>query len=202
MKTRLPWLTLSVAAAAVAVHLLPAAADWLQFDRAALGRGELWRLVTAHLTHFGANHLRWDLGVLLAFGTACERQSRRRCAAALALAAVAITPALWAGQPQFALYRGLSGLDCALVGLFAASLLRHGRAAATLVGAGTLLVFAVKCILELVTAQTVFAAGTGYAPVPLAHLVGLAACLVAAVWRTDVVAHLSPDRRGIVAKAG
>ena len=127
MKTRVPWFTVTVAAAAIAVHLLPSTAAWLQYDRAALGRGELWRIFTAHLTHFGANHLLWDLGVLLTFGAVCEGRSRAQCATALGVAAVAISAALWLWQPQFAIYRGLSGLDCALVGLLAGSLLRSGK---------------------------------------------------------------------------
>lgn len=178
MKIRLPWLTLTVAAAAIAVHLLPCTAGWLQYDRAALGRGELWRLLTAHLVHFDGNHLVWDLSVLLAFGGVCERASRRRCAAALGFAAAAITVTLWLWQPQFELYRGLSGLDCALVGLLAGALLRHSHRIAVTSGVIVLCAFAAKCAYELTTAQTVFASGDGYVPVPLAHLIGLATGVV------------------------
>ena len=175
MNPRFPWLTLALAAATMAVPLLPGAADVLQYDRAALGRGELWRLFTAHLTHFGPNHLNWNLAVFLVLGCATERQSRPRFAAALAFATAAITPALWLWQPQFDLYRGLSGLDCALVGLFAASLGRHGPRSATVSGALVLAALAAKCTVELVTARTVFATGDTFAPVPLAHAVGLLA---------------------------
>ena len=175
MNPRFPWLTLALAVATIAVPLLPGAADWLQYDRAALGRGELWRLCTAHLTHFGPNHLLWGLAVFLVLGCITERQSRPRFAVALALAAAAITPAVWLWQPQFALYRGLSGLDCALLGLFAASLCRRGHRAATTSGALVLAAFAAKCVFEIATARPVFAAGDTFAPVPLAHVVGLVA---------------------------
>ena len=173
MNPRFPWLTLALAAATIAVPLLPGAADWLQYDRAALCRGELWRLFTAHLAHFGTNHLLWDLAVFLVLGCATERQSRPRFAVALALATVSITAAVWLWQPQFVLYRGLSGLDCALVGLFAASLCRRGHQPATACGALVLAACAAKCVFEIATARTVFATGDTFAPVPLAHLVGM-----------------------------
>jgi rhomboid family GlyGly-CTERM serine protease len=175
MNPRIPWLTLALAAATMAVPLLPGAADGLQYDRAALGRGELWRLFTAHLTHFGPNHLLWNLAVFLLLGRSTERQARPRFAIALTLAAAAIRPALGLWQPQFDFYRGLSGLDCALVGLFAASLCRRGHRPATVCGALVLAALAAKCAVELVTARPVFATGDTFAPVPLAHLVGLVA---------------------------
>lgn len=175
MLHRLPIATLALIVGAIVVHLTPGATEALQFDRAAVARGEAWRWFTAHLTHFGLNHLAWDVGVLLALGAACERESRRRFAAAVILSAVIITPAVWAWQPQFATYRGLSGIDSSLFGLLAASLLTRSQKPARLVGALALVGFAGKCAVELATESPVFATGSGYAPVPLAHLLGLLA---------------------------
>src|SRR5262245_25514413 len=123
MNLRLPFVTLAVAGAATALHVSPTTTAHLQFDRAALAAGEWWRLFTGHLTHFDANHLVWDVGMLLALGFVTERESGSRCAWALALAAAAISGAVWWWQPQFTTYRGLSGLDSALFGLFAGKLL-------------------------------------------------------------------------------
>ena len=181
MKLRVPILTLAFAALAVAIHLTPGAAALLEFDRAAIARGELWRFVSAHLVHFDANHLAWDVGVFLALGACGERTSRARTVIALAFASVAITAVLWRFQPQFEIYRGLSGLDCALFGLFAGRLLKHSERPAKLIGVLGLAGAGAKTILELATGSTVFASGVGYAPVPLAHLVGLIAGLVAAL---------------------
>lgn len=193
MKIRLPLLTAFLAAAAVACHLSPSATAWLQFDRAELARGELWRLFTAHLTHFGANHLAWDVAVLFGLGTVCERHSRIRTAAALTLATVVITPVLWLVQPHFTLYRGLSGLDCALFGLLATSLFHYRRPLPTAVAVLALFGFAAKCVYELTTAQTFFAAGHDYAPVPLAHLLGLLAGCIAARLPVSRDATPAPD---------
>lgn len=173
MPSRIPLLVPALAAAAVAIHVLPAGvAAALQFDRGALERDAWWRLVTAHLTHFDGNHLAWDVGVFLALGWTCERAAPRTTARALLAAAVAITLAVWAWQPQFAIYRGLSGLDCTLFALVATGLMRQRGASPRLIGLLALLGLGGKCLLELATGATVFARGTGFDPVPLAHLVG------------------------------
>jgi len=175
MPSRIPWFVPALAAAAVAVHLLPeGVATALQFDRAALAGGAWWRLLTAHLTHFDGNHLAWDVGVFLALGWSCERSAPRTTARALLAAAVAITLGVWASQPQFATYRGLSGLDCTLFALRATDLLRHRETMPRLVGLLALLGLGGKCVFELATGSTLFTRGTGYDPVPLAHLVGAA----------------------------
>ncbi len=172
MRFHLPFLSLDLGVLAVAVHAIPGATRLLQYDRAA-GSGEVWRWLTAHLTHFGANHLAWDVGALVALGWACERVSRARTALALTLAACAITPTVALWQPQFETYRGLSGLDSALGGLLGAGLLQRRGLAPKLIALAALAGFGAKCLSELASGGTVFASGIGYAPVPLAHLVGL-----------------------------
>lgn len=179
MKFHRPAITLSVSALAVLIHALPQANAWLQFDRAAIARGEIWRWLTGHLTHFGTNHLLWDVGVLVGLGWLCEQQSRARCVLAMAASAAVIPLAIWWWQPQFATYRGLSGIGSALFGLAAASQLRRPVPVAKLVGALALLGFAGKSALELTTGATVFAAGADYAPVPLAHVIGVVVGVIA-----------------------
>lgn len=175
MKKHFPILTLTLAVVACAIHVVPGAADALDYDRAALGGGEWWRFLSGHLTHFDANHLLWDVGMFLVLGWAAERQSRRSVAAATTLAMFGISAALWFLQPQFQTYRGLSGIDSALFGVFATQLLLRPQIGARLVGAAALLVIGGKFALEFATAATLFARGDGYMPVPLAHVVGLIA---------------------------
>ena len=180
---RLPWITLILAALAGLAHASPAFAAAWEFRRYAVDTGQLWRLLTAHLTHFGANHLAWDLAALLVLGTLAEREGRRATVLALALAAPLISLGVWLAQPALAVYRGLSGLDSALYGLVCARLiatgLRERHAFTTALGALALGGFIWKCAAELVGGHTVFATGADYAPVPLAHLLGLCAGLAA-----------------------
>ena len=44
-----PWWTIGLVTAAVAVLMIPGAAELLVYERSAIARGELWRLFTAHL---------------------------------------------------------------------------------------------------------------------------------------------------------
>ena len=174
---RVPWITLGLAALAVIIHASPTLTAWAELDRAAPGRGEVWRLFTGHLAHFGADHLRWDALALLILGTLGEPPDRRVFAATLAGSALAIGIAVWAFQPRFAVYRGLSGLDSALFGLVCARQIADGRRAghafSIWVGGLALLGFGLKCVFEFRADTTIFATGAGFAPVPLAHLVGV-----------------------------
>ncbi len=199
MKRPVPWLTLALAATALASHLLPSAADWLQYDRAALAQGELWRLITAHVAHFDANHLAWDLGVVLAFGLICERRAPTVTRVACAVSALSIPVLLWVLQPQFIIYRGLSGLACALVGVYVGDLLVHPKSAARFLGWIATAGFLAKCGYEMATAHTLFADGITYVPVPLAHGVGFATGLCTALIATRIVTDSSPTRRDPVA---
>lgn len=204
MPARVPWLIPLLAVAAVVIHLLPpAVAAALEFDRTAVAAGELWRLATAHLTHFDADHLVWDVAVLVALGWSCERRSRGVTALTLLAAAGAISVAVWAWQPQFARYRGLSGLDCTLFALHAGALLGRPETAARVSGGLALLALGGKCLVELATGTTVFAEGAGYAPVPLAHLLGGAIGGLGAVWAARRERESARPRRArIVAKRG
>ncbi|MEO7412333.1 MAG: rhombosortase [Opitutaceae bacterium] len=180
MKIRLPFITLTLAAAAIAIHLVPGLPGHLEFDRVAIGHGEIWRWLTGHLTHFESNHLTWDLGVLLLLGSTAERESHRRFVRTVLWSAAAISAAVWWWQPHLQHYRGLSGVDSALFGLVAGALLRRGNVFNAFVGTAALLGIGGKSVFEIATGATVFAAGTAYVPVPLAHLIGLAVGLLMA----------------------
>jgi len=177
---RIPWFTLGFSALAVVVHFVPTLTFGWQFDRAAVAHGQVWRFFTAHLTHFGSDHLRWDLIAFAVLGAMVERLSRSAFLVTLALSSALITLGVWLAQPQFTLYRGLSGIASALFGFVIADLLaegwraRHGFSLA--VGGLALTGFAAKCVFELATGDTVFVdAASAFAPVPLAHLIGLVA---------------------------
>ena len=90
----------------------------LEFDREALHRGELWRLLTGSFVHWSGGHLVLDLGAFLAVGLLFERSLGRRYPAVLAgaLAAVGVLLLL---DPRIERYRGLSGVAA---GQYAAAL--------------------------------------------------------------------------------
>jgi rhomboid family GlyGly-CTERM serine protease len=168
--------SLLLSAAAVLIWISPSATSALQYDRSALAAGELWRIVSCHLTHFSLEHLFWDVLMFAVIGTLCERRSSRRFLACLAGAAVVIPAAVWLLQPGLEIYRGLSGLDSALFVLLGVQFLREQAAARHRTGVAAavllLLAFGAKITFESVTGAAVFVADDAMVPVPLAHVAG------------------------------
>lgn len=176
----LPRTTLLITLAALAAWVIPGATSFLQYDRATILGGQLWRLVTGHLTHWSADQLFWDGAVFAALGAACERRNRASFRLGLALSVVAVTGLVWVALPGLNLYRGLSGIDSALFTLLGAQIFaervreRHWGGAAAL---GALwLGFVAKVAYEQLSGATLFVADqAGMVPIAAAHLAGAAA---------------------------
>ncbi len=197
-----PILTIALSSVAIATWALPGAAVALQYDRAAIAGGELWRLVTGHWAHWGTDHLTWDLVVFTVFGALIERRSRRGFAAVVGGAAAAISVALWFAAPQFQFYRGLSGIDSALFAAFFAQLLRDAWRERSLLEAIVpvlaLLGFVGKSVYELATGATLFVApSSAFTAVPLAHLVGALVGLLLLVERKET-GPIDPIARSVL----
>ena len=180
------WVSAPLTLVAAWLYWAPEVTLWLEYDRAAIAGGELWRLVTGHLTHWSGEHLLWDLLVFAIAAAVWERQGKRRCLlACLVGSALAISLAIWLLLPQMTLYRGLSGIDCALVAAVAVDSIRQARrqgrlGVAWLLG-GVLAFTSFKLVYELVTGLTLFVDGAADPAinVPLAHVLGGACGLLA-----------------------
>src|SRR5436305_7679206 len=110
---RFPWMTAALVALCAAASLVPAAA--LEYDRARVATGEVWRLLTGQLVHWTPRMAIFDLGMLLGLGTWLEvRGDRRLVAAALALGGGLTALAVHALSPDLLVYRGSSGAASAL----------------------------------------------------------------------------------------
>jgi hypothetical protein len=268
---------------AIAVFLSPTLSTVLQFDRAALASGQVWRILTCHWTHWSADHLLWDAvafavlawacvsrrvppetrtpndppspryaGKSLAErGDACPRdakksftanrrrgvppRSRRRreddrsqveasagtereasglrpdrgdtprlghVAWTVLLSALLIPAAVWLACPELETYRGLSGVDSALLTLLAVGLLRDGlrpggRRAVAAASAAVLLGFGAKLLYELASGAALFvdAGAAGFVPVPVAHAAGAAVGALGACARRGRDRRIIDDRR-------
>ena len=176
-----PWFTLLLAGAAVLIYAIagPAPAE-LVFDRAALARGEVWRLLTAHLVHSDRAHLAWNLAALVPLGALLELRAGVRgwrFPGVLALGFAAVDAWLWWLEPDLALYCGLSGILNSLFAALAVTLWRETRHPAFLLAlAGNLVKIAVEAANGAALLPT-----TIWASVPGAHLAGLAAGLAFAL---------------------
>jgi rhomboid family GlyGly-CTERM serine protease len=208
--SRFPRITLSLALAAAALSLPHAAplAALLDYERLPLLGGRFYNLFTCHLTHWSLDHMLWDVAVFAVLGLICELRMRDRFLGCLLIAAVAIPLAIHVFQPDLQTYRGLSGIDSALFALLATSLLQdkireHNWTAAASI-ATLCLAFIAKIIIEYATGATLFvnAPSSGFVPVPLAHLVGACAGVVASLYPGSFTAPLSRAPAGATSILG
>jgi rhomboid family GlyGly-CTERM serine protease len=167
----MPWLTLTVCALALVVAAVPGLGTSLALELAPLASGEVWRLWTGHLAHWSGSHLAWDLAVFVVGAAWLERTAgARRLARLLFVGGAVVSAAVLFLRPDLASYRGLSGIDCALVAGVAAHLARVRPRPVLLVAAG----LCAKVVYETVTGAGAFAGslGPGVVVVPEAHVVG------------------------------
>lgn len=173
---RYAW-TLGLAAAALVIAAC-GLEGVLQYDRVVIATGQWWRVVTGHLTHWSADHLAWDVAVLVGAGVVAETMSRRRMVVCVVGSILAISAAVWRALPEMERYRGLSGVDTALFVLVATQVVTGALDRKRWLGAigGSVAILAVvgKTVVEVATGSAVFvdAGAAGFVPVPLAHLVG------------------------------
>jgi rhomboid family GlyGly-CTERM serine protease len=152
----------------------------LQFDRAAIAAGEVWRLATCYLTHFNGEHLLWDLLMFAALGALCEYRNATRMWACVAAGAAAVTATVYWWFPDVYFYRGLSGLDTALFTLLAIEMLHEARREQNRLQAycvgGLLIGLAAKIAYESIGGQTIFVEqqAAGFVPLVWDHIVGAA----------------------------
>ena len=183
----LPPVTLTVAILSLALMCSTSLSEILQFDREAVAAGQLWRVVTGHLTHWNLDHLFWDGVVFVVLGGLCERQQHGRFILCLTAVAFLIPASMWLLLPELHTYRGLSGLDTALFTMLASGILAKKWAArewrwVTII-VGLMILLGLKVAFEVFTGGTIFvnAATANFQPVPLAHVVGAVAGIVVAM---------------------
>jgi rhomboid family GlyGly-CTERM serine protease len=136
------------------------------------------------LLHWNVEHLFWDLLMFVMLGAICESRCRGFYYATLLLTAVAIPIAVAWMHPEITEYRGLSGLDTAIFSLLISlQLLRssHREAQSRFVFGGIWLLLCGKLLYEFWTGQTLFVQDTSFAPIPMAHLVGVVVGLLVAI---------------------
>jgi rhomboid family GlyGly-CTERM serine protease len=187
---RLPWVSAALTLAAVAVQLHPELAQRLALVPSGLRKGELWRLLTGHITHFNGAHAVGDIAAFAAWATAVEVRSRRLLVRTLLISALLVSVLILAVYPSLGEYRGLSAIDCTLAATLMAwgfddpRLRRYpGPFMALSLCAGGLLA---KTIFEFVHGHAILAPDLGRSVglLPGAHAFGIVAGLLAFTsWR-------------------
>lgn len=168
--------TATVTIVAVAAFLFPAAADLMDLKPDLVSQGQVWRLITAHLTHCELSHLFWDVLVFAILGAWAERQlGSRRLACLLFSVSAVLGVTLWRLLPEhMASYRGLSGVDCVLVVLLSLHLIATLKGRLRIVPVLALMGLVAKTCLEGSNGRAIFADDHLMEVVPLAHWGGAA----------------------------
>ncbi|HEX7190285.1 MAG TPA: rhombosortase [Thermoanaerobaculia bacterium] len=154
-----------------------------QYDRGAVLRGEVWRLVTGHFSHWSASHLGYDLFAFVILGAICERRGRSLFAATVVATALAVSLFLLAFRADVDMYRGLSAIDSAL---WMGAVFDLGERRLPLAVALTAL-FLAKVLVES-RSGALFV--DGITVLPVVHLIGAAAGSIMAAWRVLPFANM------------
>lgn len=93
----------------------PTATDVLVYDRELVEAGEVWRLWTGHLVHFGPAHMVIDVGLFLVLSHVVSRASKAFYLFALIALPCLITGYLFAFDPDMQRYGGLSAINLSLL---------------------------------------------------------------------------------------
>lgn len=112
---RIAGMFLVVALAALVIQLNPAWRSGLLYDRTALAEGELWRVWTGHLVHFGWPHFLADTGLWLILGWLLAARHPRFSRVALLAMPAFISAVLWWFDPEMTRYGGLSAINLGLL---------------------------------------------------------------------------------------
>lgn len=182
----MPWITACLVAAAIAAQWLPGAADLFFYDRGAVARGELWRIVTGHFVHYSWAHLGNSLLALSPAAWLIESRRRWDVLPIAVSACLAIGLMLLLGEPHIAEYRGASGIGLAFLvyaGLCGLHENRRWRGVCVVLLAAVM----VKLLAEAAGWQLRnWQADEGFVPVLSSHVVGAA---------VGAAAYLSRRRR-------
>lgn len=172
---RIPAWTLLLCGAAGIVFTVPELQALLIYSRAAIGDGELWRLVTGSLVHFSPSHLAYNIAALFIVGGLIETLRYRHFATLCMVSGALIGLAIYVGKPEIFAFGGLSGVVTASVTFLCLHGL-HETGAWRRLCQVVLVCVGIKITTELVFGPSLLAVlggeDLGFVPLPLSHFVG------------------------------
>jgi rhomboid family GlyGly-CTERM serine protease len=112
---RFPWAYLVIFLGAGVITASSTLRALFVYNRDFIGHGEIWRVWTGHLVHFGWTHFLADGLLFLVIGWALERASPRCGRISLAVLPLVVSASLFWFDPGMLLYGGLSGVNVGLL---------------------------------------------------------------------------------------
>ena len=168
--------TILVSVVAITACVSPWLSQWLELDYLLVAEGQWWRIWTGHTTHYGVNHLFWDLLMFAVLGAACERNHRRQFAIALLVMMAGVAAIIGLRCGDVLVYRGLSGID---TGLFVWLVVDQCRQCwldrdrlIAMVWLSAVVGLIGKLVYEAATGQALFVDASNFTPLVEAHLAG------------------------------
>jgi len=176
------WTLLACAIAGTVYGSVPLQA-LLIYDRAAIGDGELWRLVTGNFVHYSTAHFVYDVVALLIAGTLMEIQRLRSFAVLCLVSSALIGASLYLGKPEIIVFGGLSGIVTAAVTFLCLRGLDETGAWRWLcLAALACLVAKIGAEMALGSSFLFAAEPQDFVPVPESHLAGAVTALLLFLW--------------------
>ncbi|MCB1050456.1 MAG: rhombosortase [Acidobacteria bacterium] len=160
--------------------LWPTGTAQLEWSRDLIAHGQVWRLWTAHLTHFHFNQWFWDgamfaLLIYLARPFVPGSDVCRLCLISAPIIAISVF-----SQDSISIYRGLSGIDMALaVFVWARSRSQFAHSRTWLVVGGLI---GAKLVAECAGISLFVHGESVYQPLALAHVSGSLTGFVMGFW--------------------
>ena len=173
MISRIPIYSISVLALCIASSKVNAIASLFVYDREAIFRGELWRLITSHFVHFGSVHLIYNLVVFGIAGWIIEYKRYRYFKLLCLLMACSISTTLLFFKPNMIYYGGLSGIACGCI-IYGSLLCLKEPSPWRTMSMLTIIFLSAKISLETYNAGSLLPYwGTlNFIPIPLSHIIG------------------------------
>jgi rhomboid family GlyGly-CTERM serine protease len=168
--------TFLVSLVTLLVGFFPSGSLLLEMDFASVVDGQWWRLLTGHVTHFGAQHLFWDLLMFVVLSSLCESQHQKHYAPLLLMVSLVVSATVMFACDDVISYRGLSGVDTGLFVWFVGDQFRISRKAADKGFAifwGSLGIALIgKLCFEAITGDLLFVHVDGFKPLVESHVSG------------------------------
>lgn len=114
-RDKIPWTFLALAGVATLIQANPAWREVLLYQRYQIADGQIWRIWTGHLVHFGWPHFLADTGLFILLGRFLEHDHPRLSRLALGVLPVAIAAGIYCFDTEMLRYAGLSGVNVGLL---------------------------------------------------------------------------------------
>ncbi len=182
LTSKLPVVTLFIVVISLITYGWPYLSELLVYDREAIFKGELWRIITAPFVHFSMSHLCWNVLVFGAAGWAIETQNSRGFWIVCGFSSLSAGLILLWAMPELIRYGGLSGLATGAVAyLCLYKLMTTGKD--KFIWLTILILIGAKIIIEVTAANPIFVqTDTLFHVLPAAHFLGCIGAIIAVIW--------------------